>query len=219
MHVSAETKEAVRLGMGLVATTVALVLGLLISSAKSFYDNRNAEVAQLAADTVLIDRILVHYGPETQDSRAVLHSSMAEMLNRSSSNSSMGRLDANTHAQEALYDKLQALTPGSESQKLLRTEALGLALEIGHTRWLMFEQRNTPLPTPLLMMLIFWLTTLFVSFGLFVRPNATVVISLGISALALTGAIFLIAEMYQPYKGLIRVSDAPVRAALAQMEL
>ena len=95
---------------------------------------------------------------------------------------------------------------------------MGLALEIGHTQWLMFEQRATPLPTPLLFMLLFWLTMLFASFGMFVRPNVTVVMSLGISALALAGAIFLIAEMYQPYKGLIRVSDAPMRAALAEME-
>ena len=33
-----DSKEAVRLAMGLVATTVALVLGLLIASAKGFYD-------------------------------------------------------------------------------------------------------------------------------------------------------------------------------------
>lgn len=93
-----------------------------------------------------------------------------------------------------------------------------MALEIGHTRWLMFAQRSTPLPKPLVVVLVFWLTILFVSFGVFVRPNVTVVISLGVSALALAGAIFLITEMYQPYTGFIRVSEAPVRAALAQMD-
>ncbi len=66
-------------------------------------------------------------------------------------------------------------------------------------------------------MLVFWLTLLFASFGLFVRPNVTVVVSLFASALAVCGAIFLILEMYQPYSGFILVSDAPLRAALAQL--
>jgi nitric oxide reductase large subunit len=66
---------------------------------------------------------------------------------------------------------------------------------------------------------VFWLALLFISFGLFVRPNVTVVVSLFASALAVCGAIFLILEMYQPYSGLIHVSDAPLRAALAQIGL
>jgi len=66
-------------------------------------------------------------------------------------------------------------------------------------------------------MLVFWLTILFISFGMFVRPNVVVVTSLFVSALALAGAILLIVDMYQPYSGLIQVSDAPLRAALEQL--
>jgi nitric oxide reductase large subunit len=72
---------------------------------------------------------------------------------------------------------------------------------------------------PLLAVVVFWLALLFISFGLFVRPNVTVVVSLFASALAVCCAIFLILEMYQPYSGLIHVSDAPLRAALAQIGL
>jgi len=45
--------------MGLVATTVALVLGLLVASAKSFYDTQNNEVTQLAANIVPVRRIQI----------------------------------------------------------------------------------------------------------------------------------------------------------------
>lgn len=218
-HLSSESKEAVRLGMGLVATTVALVLGLLIASAKSFYDTGNTEMTQLAADAVLIDRALAHYGPETQDARAELRSSVARLVDFDGSKHRLAktRFDPSSRSEDTLYNKIQGLSPRDENQKRLQGQALEFATQIGKTRWLMFEQKTTPLPTPLLAMLVFWLTVLFITFGMFVRPNVVVIAALFISALALSGAILLIAEMYQPYGGLIQVSDAPLRAALAQM--
>ena len=90
-------------------------------------------------------------------------------------------------------------------------------MKLGQTRWLMYAQKASSVPMPLLAILVFWLTLLFLSFALFVRPNAMIMSSLVISAMAVCGAIFLILEMYQPYSGLIHVSDAPLRAALAQL--
>ena len=217
-HLSPESKEAVRLGMALVATTVALVLGLLIASAKNFYDTGNAEMVQLAADVVLIDRALAHYGPEAQEAREKLRSSVTRVVDFTGSKSSAKtRFDPQAEERDALYEKIQQLSPANENQRRLQAQALDFATQVGHTRWLMFVQRTTPMPTLLLAMLVFWLTTLFTSFGMFVRANMVVVSSLLISALALTGAIFLILEMYHPYGGLMQVSDAPLRAALAQL--
>ena len=218
-HLQPESKEVVRLAMGLVATTVALVLGLLIASAKNFYDTGNTEMTQLAADAVLLDRALVHYGPEAQEARDQLRSSVARLVNLDSATSvsAKTRFDPKEEEQHTLYGMIQELSPGNENQSHLKAQALEFATQIAHTRWLMFEQKTTPLPTPLLGMLVFWLTTLFISFGMFARPNAVVVVSLLVSALALAGAILLIAEMFQPYGGLIQVSDAPLRAALGQL--
>jgi hypothetical protein len=218
-HITPESKEAVRLAMGLVATTVALVLGLLIASAKGFYDIGNTEMTELAANIVFMDRILAHYGPEAQQARAELRTSVEYLVNSDASNSASAktRFDPGAAGQDALYERLQGLSPGNENQRHLQAQALDYATRIGHTRWLMFEQKTTPLPTPLLGMLVFWLTLLFISFGMFVRPNAVVVASLFLAALALAGAVFLIVEMYQPYGGFIQVSDAPLRAALAQL--
>jgi hypothetical protein len=218
-HIFPESKEAVRLAMGLVATTVAIVLGLLIASAKNFYDTGNTEMTQLATDAVLIDRILAHYGPEAQEVRADLRASVARLVESrgKTRDEAKSRFDPSVQEQDALYDKLQGLAPANDSQRHMQTQALGIAVELGRTRWLMYEQKSTPLPIPLLGMLVFWLTLLFISFGMFVKPNTLVVLSLFFSAMALAGAIFLIAEMYEPYGGLIHVSEAPLRAALLRM--
>jgi ACR3 family arsenite efflux pump ArsB len=68
---------------------------------------------------------------------------------------------------------------------------------------------------PLVVWLVFWLTTIFISFGLFAPRNATVITSPSISGLSVSGAILMILELYSPYAGLIRISSAPVRAAVA----
>jgi hypothetical protein len=65
--------------------------------------------------------------------------------------------------------------------------------------------------------LVLWLTVIFISFGLFAPFNATVVLSLFVSALSVSGAIFLILEMYTPYTGLVQISSAPLQATLVQL--
>jgi len=92
-----------------------------------------------------------------------------------------------------------------------------LAVDLGKTRWLMYEQETGSVSIPLLVVLVFWLTVIFISFGLFAPFNVTVVSSLFASALSVSGAIFLILEMYTPYEGLVQISNAPLRAALAHL--
>ncbi len=218
-HLSSDTRDVVRLGMALVATTLALVLGLLIASAKGFYDTQNTEVTQLAANVVVLDRILAHYGPETKEVRALLRNSVVRFadLTWPQDGSAKTRFDPNAARAEVLFDAIEDLSPKTDIQRSLQAQALGLAIQMGQTRWLIIEQKTSSVPTPLLVVLVFWLTVLFMSFGLFVRPNVTIVTSLLISALAVCSAIFLILEMYQPYAGLIQVSGAPVRVALMQL--
>jgi hypothetical protein len=217
-HLDSDSKEAVRLGMALVGTTVALVLGLLIASGKGFYDTQSSEVTQLAADVVLLDKILIHYGPETKEIRVLLRSSVARMVD-----TTWGRDGADktrftpSAASEALFDKIQQLSPQNDSQRFIQSQALNTAIKVGQTRSLMVAQKTASVPMPLLAVLVFWLTLLFTSFGLFVRANVVVVVSLFTSALAVCAAILLILEMYQPYSGLIQVSSAPLRAALTQL--
>ncbi len=218
-HLDSNSKDAVRLAMGLVATTLALVLGLLIASAKGFYDTQNSEVTQAAADVVLLDRILAHYGPEAKEAQALLRSTLAKMADLSwqRDQSDQAHFNPGAVGNESLFDKIQELSPRDDNQRALQTQASSIAIRLGETHWLMFAQKSSSVPSPLLVILVFWLTVLFVSFGLFVRANVTVIASLFVSALAVCGSIFLILEMYQPYSGLIQVSSAPLRAALAQL--
>lgn len=118
---------------------------------------------------------------------------------------------------EFLLDTIQELSPKDDNQKAMKAQASALAIQMGQTRWLMFAQNTVPVPKLLLLMLIFWLTVLFMSFGLFAPRTLTVGAGLFLSALAAAGAIFLILAMYQPHGGMIQVSDAPLRAALAQL--
>src|SRR5262245_53341656 len=68
-QLSAESRDVVKLAMGTIATMTAVILGLLVASAKAYYDSQSHEVTEVSAQVVLLDRILAHYGPETKTAR------------------------------------------------------------------------------------------------------------------------------------------------------
>lgn len=217
-ELNADSKDVVKLGVGLIATMAALVLGLLIASAKSSFDMQNSELTEMASRVVLLDRVLAHYGPETKEARDELRSSVVRSFNWVSSKDTAGASQFEPAANgEVLYDKIQGLSPKDDVQRSIQAQALSILVGLGQMRWLIAEQRISSVSTPLLLVLIFWLIIIFVSFGLFAPRNATVIVSLLVSALSVSGAIFLILEMYSPYAGLIRVSSAPLRAALTHL--
>lgn len=218
-HLIAESKETVKLGMGLVSTMAALVLGLLVSSAKSFYDTQNAELNQISADVVAMDRLLDHYGPETKEAREALRDTVSNMLDRiwTGNDKERTKSPVSERSAEAFIDKIQELSAKDDKQHALQAQALNMAVGIGRTRWLMYEQSNASVSRTLLVVMIFWLTVVFTSFGLFAPRNATAIASLCAAGLSVAGAIFLILEMYLPYNGLVKISSAPLRAALAHL--
>jgi hypothetical protein len=215
-HLAADSKDIVKLGMGLVGTMSALVLGLLVASAKGSYDAQSAELTQMSANIALLDRVLAVYGPETKEARGLLRGAVVHALDQMWSKDSTGALPLPSGG-EILYEKIQGLSPKNDAQRSLQGQALNMAIDLGKTRWLMYEQAITSVSMPLLVVLVLWLTVIFISFGLFAPFNATVVSSLLVSALSVSGAIFLILEMYGPYSGLIQISSAPLRAALAHL--
>src|SRR5271168_771196 len=218
-QVGGDSRDVVKLGMGLVGTIAALVLGLLIASAKGSYDTQSAELTDMSSKIVLLDRVLAHYGPESKEARDLLRAAVVRTLDRMGSKEQSGssQSDPSSSGAEVLYDKIQGLAAQNDGQRSIQAEALNIAISLGQSRWLMYEQRATSISIPLLAVLIFWLTIIFVSFGLFAPPNATVIATLFVTALSVSGAIFLILEMYTPYAGLIQISNAPLRAALAHL--
>jgi Protein of unknown function (DUF4239) len=216
---SADSKDVVKLGIALIATMSALVLGLLIASARSAFDTRSNQLVQASADIILLDRVLARYGPETKEARALLQRAVAAAVERfwPADGERRATIDPRASPVEALYDKIEELPPQTDAQRSLRTQALTMALDLARTRLLLFEHLGTSIPVSFLVVLVFWLCIIFASFGLFAPKNATVIAVLGVCALSVSGAIFLIIELDRSFEGLLQVSGAPMRAALAQL--
>jgi len=220
-HLSPESKEVVKLSMGLVATMSALVLGLLVASAKSSYDTQGTEITDLSAKIVLLDRMLEHYGPETKELRAdvkMVATAMADHLDPPAQIPGATVAPPTTRG-EMPYDLLQAIVPKDESHRMMKEEIIKMMLDLSKERWLMFEQSVGGFEPILLIIVVSWLAIIFTSFGLYAKPNGLVTVSLAIAAFTVSTAMFLILEMYSPYGGLIHVSVAPLREAIAHLGL
>lgn len=218
-HLTDETKDIVKLGVGLIGTMTALVLGLLVAGATSSYDTRRGELTQMAANMVLVDRLLAHYGPETAEIRQTLKLAVAQMTNQiwPQSSTQSGGPNARPGVGEGAFDELLKLTPKTDEQRAIQSQVESIMISVGQTRWLLFEQSGSSISKPFLVVVTFWLTVLFLSFGLFAPRNGTVVVTLLICALSVAGALFLILELDHPFSGMIQISSSPLRHALAAM--
>jgi hypothetical protein len=217
-HSSKDMQDLVRLSAGTVATLTALVLGLLVSSAKSSFDSINAAVVQSSAKFILLDRTLAHYGPESKAAREGLKQVLVAGIDEvwPAERTGVTALTALERANgiERVQETLRGLKPQNDAQRQVVAQAQQIANELSQSRWLVIEQAQTQLPTPLLVILVFWLALLFVSFGLFAPRNRAALVVLFIGACAISAAIGLVVEMNQPLEGLIKVSSAPMRNAL-----
>jgi hypothetical protein len=217
-HLDAASKDVVKVVTGLVATLAALVLGLLIASAKNSLDAMNEGFRQAAAKVILLDRTLAQYGPETKEIRELLKSSFAarvdELFPQGQSRSSTLNSPHGTAAIEGFQQKLRALSPQSDAQRSLQSRALDLSNAVAQERWLGIEREGSKIPTPFLVVLVLWLAAMFAGFGLFAPRNPVAIAVLFLGAVSLTAAVFLIEEMNNPLNGIVAVSRAPMDRAI-----
>jgi hypothetical protein len=220
-HLSSESKDVVKLGIGLVATLSALVLGLLIASAKTAYDENSIGLTRLAAKVVLLDRVLAHYGPEAQKAREELRKAVvveAQSLWMRPGQSEGGLMSlARRHQHEAFLDLFLQLPERDEAQRLLKVRILQVSTEVGETRFLLAVQAADPIPDLFLLTLVAWLALIFGCFGLLSPRSPTVWVVIGICAFAASGAVFLILELGRPFSGLLRISPEPLQAILESL--
>lgn len=220
-HLSEDSIAVVKLATGLIATMAALVLGLLISSAKSSFDTVNAEVIHEAANVILLDRLLAQYGPETQEIHRSLIQIVTTTLQQVASGdpAQLARMNSSEASKrgDSLERKLEELSPQNDLQRRLQARAIEIADNAIAVRALGLLQAAGSTPTALLVTLVLWLCIIFGAFGLFTPPNATVIIALLLGALSTSGAIFLILEMNTPLNGWVTVSMSPMREALAAL--
>jgi hypothetical protein len=217
-HLSSESKDTVKLGAGIVATMAALVLGILVGSSKSSFDTITNGITDIGTKVIMLDRTLAQYGPESKDVRDRVRGTIEDAVRHIWPEENTGekhlKIMENSTSAEDIQTAIKSLSPRTETQRQLQTKAEQINSDIIQLRWMLIENQQKSIPTPLLVVLVFWLTTLFISFGLFAARNTTVVITLFISAMSVSAALFIILEMSGPLEGMIKVSSAPLRKAL-----
>lgn len=220
-HLSNESRDTVKLGAGLIATMTALVLGLVTASAKSTFDTMTTTVKTTAVDILTLDRFLARYGSETREIRGALQDVIANRVDmiwpEGSSRLTVVDPLRTAATAEGIADRVRGLTPRDDSQRAMQSHALALVESVLRTRWLVSASGGSSVPLPFLVILLFWLTLTFASFGLFAPRNATVITVLFVCALSVGGAVFLIAEMDGPFDGVLMVSAEPLRYTLAHL--
>ena len=218
-HLSKDSQDVVRLGVGLIATLAALLLGLLIAAAKSSFDTQSTQVTQITADIIILDNLLAEYGPEARPIRQQMRSVIgpfADQIWREKQASSAMPFERNASA-EQVYLAVQALSPQNDLQRSLQVRAAQISNDLAQTRLLLFAESGNVIPAPFLAILVLWLVIIFASFSLFSALNATVFTCLSLFALSASCAIFLILELSQPFSGLMTISSEPLRHALGPL--
>ncbi|HSZ65381.1 MAG TPA: hypothetical protein VK825_04175 [Xanthobacteraceae bacterium] len=218
-HLSKDSQDVVRLGVGLVATIAALVLGLLIAAAKGSFDTQSGQVKQITADLILLDDLLFLYGPETQPIRVELRAAIGPLVDRIWSEKRAGGIRTfvpGARAQD-VYENIQALVPRNDVQRSIQSRAVQVSNDFAQTRLLLFVESDNLVPAPFLAIMVFWLVIIFASFSLFSELNATVFAFLALFAFSASCALFLILELSQPFVGLMAISSAPLHQALAPL--
>jgi hypothetical protein len=217
-HLNEHAKDVVRLGVGLIATIAALVLGLLIGAAKGSFDTQTTQVKQITANLILLDSILAQYGPEARPIREHMRSAIGPFADRLWREKEMTTGSFQTHAaEEQVYSEILALSPHNDIQRLLQSRAAQVSNDFAQVRFMLFVESENLIPTPFLAILAFWLAIVFASYSLFSPLNVTLFTCLSLFALSAACAIFLILELGRPFTGLMMVSSAPLRSALGTL--
>ena len=118
---------------------------------------------------------------------------------------------------ESLADAIRLLDPKDELQRSLQVEGVDFAESILQAPWLMAAGSRASVPTPFLVVLLFWLTLIFTCYGMLAPRKGTVIAVLFVCSLSIGAALFVIIELDGPFDGLIRVSPDPLRVAYGQV--
>jgi hypothetical protein len=220
-HFGTDAKDTVRLAIGLIVTMAGLVLGMLVSSAKTYYDGQKNVVAEMSSQIIFLDTLLVNYGPEAKDSRKSAHQFVEDAADRiwPTEESRLFQLKPKNDGRD-INAQLELLVPTNERQAAIKSQVTSVIQDLRKTYWLMFlETEQTSISIPLLVVVTSWLVAIFVGFGIFAPSNSTVMVTLIICALAVSAAIFIIMEMYSPFSGILKISPVAIRDALHQMSV
>jgi hypothetical protein len=216
------SKEAIRLGAGFLSTLAALVIGLMIASAKNSYDTQNTNIRQLGTNVVLVDQMLIKYGTAANEARRLLRETIPSAATRiwqeSVAGNNAGSTFALSRTGEGFYNAIEGLKPVNDEQVSLKARIIQITTEMGRTRLLVFTQNDNAIPVPFFIVLVFWLAVIFASFSLLAEPNLIVIASILLFAVSVSSALFLIVDLSQPFEGLMQITNHHLRMALPKIE-
>jgi hypothetical protein len=217
-HTADSSRDAVLRSVGLVVTLSAVVLGFLVSSAKSYFSAVEGQLTEIAADVAMLDRLLMRYGTEAGPARQLLRQSVGLAVSvvwpghQSSLPQSGG--DSGLQASERLSDAVEGLPEADPHLARLREQALGQLADVQHAGFMLSRIAHSRPQVPMLAVVVSWLVIIFFGFGVVSPPTGTARASMILAAVAAAGALFLIIELYSPVSGLLQIPASTLEDAL-----
>jgi hypothetical protein len=231
-HRSKEAMDVMQLANTLLVTFIAIVLGLLTTSVKAGFDVAYKERGDYAAQIAQMDRCLRDYGPETAHIREKLRSYVAAVIASTwptepppsgvsyPDASKMARTGENPVLADLMNEvgvETRSLQPADELHRSLMAACTEQFGDMIKSRWRVIEGLRASFSEPFYWVLVFWLVILFASFGLRAPPTSMIVSIIGLCALSVTSAVFVILDLDQAYGGLFGIPSTSMRNALADM--
>jgi hypothetical protein len=217
-HLDERSKDIVKLGIGIVGTMTVLVLSLMLNSVKTSFDTTDRDLRQFATNIIVLDRSIKRYGPEAEPARAALRQytrgAMQELWPAGTDSNIRVETLSSGHLLDKIQDVIDQLQPGTARQSRDLSLILDHFDDLIHSRWVFVNDSTGSVQRPFVVIVIGWLMIIFGSFGLYAPRNGTVVLMLGLSAISLGGAIYLICDLESPFGGIVKISQVPMRNAL-----
>lgn len=235
-HKAHETVQLVQLVIGMLVTFAALVLGLMTASAKTSFDTAANDFRAYAADLIQLNVKLRDYGTDADSARRLIRAYTAAAIATTWSREPPppGDFYPKNLQQTGASDKLEnlqlgdmldmaereirQLEPHDTYHRKLADDCLSQFMRVSEARWKLIEEAHSSIAQPFFTTLTFWLTVIFLSFGLIAPRNALALVTITLGALSIASAIYVIVDLDTPFTGPIVITSQPMRDALAHME-
>jgi len=221
-HLSSDAKDVVKMATTFIATLSALVLGLLIATAKTSFDTKSIQVKQLTANVILLDQLLAQYGLETIPARQIARRDIDILIERIWHEHAANAINSIgfkvSDDAKAYFHDLFSLSPNNEMQQALKNRIVRIATQLAQERLSLYVQSNNTISTPFIVILAFWLTMIFFILSLLTRLNLLTGLILFACALSVCASVFLILDLDRAFSGMIQIPNTPLRNALMPID-
>ncbi|PJO48146.1 hypothetical protein CWE02_10545 [Brucella pituitosa] len=231
-HRSSESVDFLRIVTALLVTFVALVLSLLLASELTSYNTSSHDRNHYAANLTQLDGCMRDFGPELSEQRQQLHGYTAAVIASTwpeeprptevnypdtSQFPLVGEAPVLTGVMNGIGIALAALQPQDPLHQALATRCKDIFANVTAARWTVIEDTQGSLSEPFAGVLMFWLTMMFLSFGLQAPRNSLSFCIVAIAIASVISVVFVILDLDLPYGGIFGISSHSMRFALADM--